>query len=74
VGCFGPWRFVGGVRPAITAEKTNSGENPVYQLLADFAAASDAGGTLPSCAGTQSGSCCYIPPAAASGAVRDVPT
>lgn len=60
----------GGATPyvgTVSASKTNSASNPVYALTAGFTLTSDAGASTPTCSGTQSGSCCYVPPAAGAG-------
>jgi hypothetical protein len=56
----------GGATPyvgTVSAAKTNAA-TPVYGLTAEFAATPDAAAGTPTCAGTQSGSCCYIAPGA----------
>lgn len=52
----GPTPYVG----EVTATKAGT-TTTVYTLSATFAANPDAGATTPSCAGTQSGSCCFLP-------------
>ena len=52
----------------VTAGELPTGTKTTYTITADFIASLDAGGTggdggIP-CAGTQSGSCCYVPPGA----------
>lgn len=54
--------YVGGIGAAIT----KIGGSPTYELSGGFFAKPDAG-TSGACAGTASGSCCYLPPGTSSG-------